>query len=130
MSMKKIFYTLLLLMAVAFTTSSASAQMRYPMDYDHGYHHHERMESFLYFPQSNVYLSLRTHQYIYPSNDGWQMAYRLPRYLRYGREDRVVVQHQGFDVWNDNATHQYTYGRRYNTPPAIVYGPDRRYNGY
>ena len=123
--MKRIFYTMLLLMAIAFAATSASAQMRYPPVYNP-----VRMESFFYYPQSNVYFSFRTHQYIYPSHGGWQIAYKLPRYIHIGREDRVTVEHRGFDVWNDNGMHQYTYNRRYQAPPAIVYTPDRRYNGY
>jgi len=126
--MKRIFYTVLLVMAVAFTATRAAAQPPYP-PYRGGYDH-MRLESFFFYPQSNVYYSFRTRQYIYPSHGGWQIAYRLPRYIRLGREDRVTVEHRGFDVWNDNGRHQYTYGRRYQTAPAIVYTPDNRYNGY
>lgn len=123
--MKRIFYTMLLLFAVAFTMSSASAQSRYRTGYNQ-----VRVESFFYYPQSNVYYSFRTHQYIYPSHGGWLIAYRLPRHIHIGREDRVTVEHRGFDIWRDNAMHLYTYGRRYQTSPAIVYTPDRKYNGY
>ncbi|TKK70813.1 hypothetical protein FC093_03715 [Ilyomonas limi] len=123
--MKRIFYTVLLLMSVAFTITNASAQPRFPRAYDH-----LRLESFFYYPQTNVYYSFRTHQYIYPSHGGWQIAYRLPHHVRIGKADRITIEHRGFDVWNDNAKHQYAYGRRYNTPPAIVYTPDRRYNGF
>lgn len=126
--MKRFFYTLFLLLTVAFITTHVSAQPRYPVPYKQ-----VRAESFFYYPQSNVYYSFRTHQYIYPMHGGWQIAYRLPHYIRIGREDRITIEHCGFDVWTDNAKHQYTYSRRYNVPPAIVYTPDRRsehYNGY
>ena len=123
--MKRVFYTILLLIVVAFTANSASAQPRYPVPYNQVH-----IESFLYYPHSNVYYSFRTRQYIYPSHGGWQIAYRLPRYIRVGKENRVTVEHRGFDVWNDNARHQYAYGKRYTAPPAIVYAPDRVYNGY
>jgi hypothetical protein len=123
--MKGIFYTLSLLLALAFINTGALAQPRYPAPYSRAH-----VESFFYYPQSNVYYSFRTRQYIYPAGGGWQIANRLPRHIRLGREDRISVDHRGFDVWNDNARHQYTYGRRYSTPPAIVYTPDRRYNGY
>jgi len=123
--MKRIFYTMLLLMAVGFTATRASAQPPCPAPYNQ-----VRFESFFYYPQSNVYYSFRTRQFIYPSHGAWQIAYRLPRYIRIGREDRVTLEHRGFDVWMDNARHQYTYGRRYTAPPAIVYTPDRVYNGY
>ena len=116
---------MILLLAVAFTTTQASAQPRYPVAY-----RQVRMESFFYYPQSNVYFSFRTHQYIYPSRGGWQIAYRLPQYIRVGREDRITVEHRGFEVWKDNARHQYAYGRRYNNAPAIVYTPDRNYGPY
>src|SRR6476660_5530536 len=123
--MKKNFYTVLLLMGVAFSATQASAQARCPVPYNQ-----VRVESFFYYPQSNVYYSFRTHQYIYPSHGGWQIAYRLPHHIRIGRENRVTVEYRGFDVWNYNARHQYAYGRRYTAPPAIVYAPDRVYNGY
>jgi len=123
--MKQIFYTMLLLMAIAFTTTRAAAQPPRPVPYKI-----VRVESFFYYPQSNVYFSFRTHQYIYPSRGGWQIAARLPHSIRIGREDRVTVEHRGFDVWTDNPVHQYTYARRYVAQPAIVYTPDRRYNGY
>jgi hypothetical protein len=125
--MKKYFYTLLIVMAAVFVTTGSFAQPRYPAPMANN---QVRFESFFYYPQSNVYYSFRTHQYIYPSHGGWQIANRLPHYIRIGREDRVTIEHRGFDVWNDNAQHQYTYCRRYNTSPAIVYTPDRRYNGY
>ena len=123
--MKKVFYTVLLAMAVVFSTNRASAQPCYPAPYNQ-----VRFESFFYYPQSNVYYSFRTHQYIYPTRSGWQIAYRLPHYMRIRREERVRVEHRGFDVWNDNARHQYTYSRRNAAPPAIVYSPDRGYDGY
>ena len=123
--MKRIFYALLLLMAAGFTATNASAQSPCPAP-----NNQVRFESFFYYPQSNVYYSFRTHQYIYPSHGGWQIANRLPRHIRIGREDRITVEHRGFDVWSDNARHQYTYGRRYQAPPAIVYTPDRVYNRY
>lgn len=123
--MKRIVYTVLLLMVVAFTTSRASAQPPCRAPYDQA-----RFESFFYYPQSNVYYSFRTRQYIYPSHEGWKIAYRLPHHMRIGRENRVRVEHRGFDVWNDNERHQYTYSRRYQAPPAIIYAPDRGYNGY
>lgn len=128
--MKRIFYTLVLIMAVAFTTKRVAAQSHYPV-YQRGYDN-AHFESFFFYPQSNVYYSFHTRQYIYPSHGGWQIANRLPHYLHIGKEDRVTIEHRGFDVWKDNPMHQYTYGRRYNTPPAIVYTPDRdrRYNGY
>jgi len=123
--MKRIFYTMFLLMAVALTTTSASAQSRYPAGYNQ-----VPFESFFFYPQSNVYYSFRTHQYIYPSHGGWLIAYRLPNHIHIGKADRITVEHRGFDVWSDNAMHQYTYGRRYQTSPAIVYTPDRKYKSY
>lgn len=119
--MKKKFYTFLLLMVVAFIATDAGAQPRYPVPNSNA-----RIESFFYYPQSNLYYSFRTRQYIYPWRGGWQIANRLPRHIRLGREDRITVEHRGFDVWNDNARHQYTYARRYQPAPAIVYTPDRR----
>lgn len=124
--MKKIIYTLLLLMGVGFSATQASAQPRYNAPVYRGVH----VESFFYYPKSNVYYSFRTHQYIYPSRGGWQITYRLPRNIRIGKEDRVKVEHRGFDVWTDNARHQYAYAKRYQPAPAIVYTPDHRYNGY
>lgn len=126
--MKRIFYAMALLLTAFFTSTNASAQPRYQVPYNQ-----VRVESFFFYPQSNVYYSFRTRQYIYPSHGRWQIANHLPNYIRVGREDRITVEHRGFDVWTDNARHQYTYSRRYQTPPAIVYNPDRRYdrhNGY
>src|SRR4051794_13609656 len=123
--MKRIFYALLLLMIVAFSTNRASAQPPCQAPYNQ-----VRFESFFYYPQSNVYYSFRTRQYIYPTHGGWQIAYHLPRHIRIGREDRVTVEHRGFDVWSDNARHHYTYSRYRQASPAIVYAPDRVYNRY
>jgi hypothetical protein len=123
--MKRIFYALFLLMAFAFTANSASAQPPCSTP-----NNQVRFESFFYYPQSNVYYSFRTRQYIFPSHGGWQIASRLPRHIHIGREDRITVEHRGFDVWSDNARHQYTYGRRYTASPAIVYAPDKVYNRY
>ncbi len=123
--MKRLFYAICFLLAVGFSTNRVSAQP--PCQ---GSYNQVRFESFSYYPQSNVYYSFRTHQYIYPGNGGWQVAYRLPHHMRIRRERCVTVEHRGFDVWNDNARHQYAYGRRYAAPPAIVYSPDRGYNGY
>ncbi len=124
--MKKIFYAVLLLMIAAFATTQASAQVRYQPE---GYRQ-VRCESFFYYPQSNVYYSFRTRQYIFPSRDGWEIAYRLPRYIHIGREARVRVEHNGFDVWNDNQRHQYAYGRHYRNEPLVSYMPERKDDGY
>ena len=125
--MKRVFYVMCLLLAVGFSTSRASAQ---PPCERQGPYNQVRYESFFYYPQSNVYYSFSTRQYIYPSHGSWLVAYRLPHHMRIGREYRVKVEHRGFDVWNDNGRHQYAYGRRYAAPPAIEYTPDRGYNGY
>src|SRR3954471_18355899 len=124
-SMKRVFYTVLLLIAVAFTANRASAQPPCPAPYNQ-----VRFESFYYYPQSNVYYSYRTRQYIYPERGGWQISYRLPHHMHIRRGECVTVEHRGFDVWNDNARHQYTYSRHRQAPPAIVYSPDRGYHGY
>jgi hypothetical protein len=123
--MKSVFYVMCLLLAIGFSTNPASAQPPCQRPYNQ-----VGFESFFYYPQSNVYFSVSTHQYIYPSPSGWHMAYKLPRHMRIRREHYVRVEHRGFDVWHENARHQYTYGRRYAAPPAIVYGPDRGYHGY
>ena len=122
--MKKIFYTVILLIGVAFTATKASAQPRYPVQYNG-----VRYESFFYYPQSNVYYSFRTRQYIYPAHGEWHITSRLPHNIRIGREDRITVEHRGFDVWTDNSKHRYMYARRYQPAPAIVYTPERRYGG-
>ena len=124
--MKKIFYTVFLLIAATIATIQASAQVRYqPVAY-----RQVRYESFFYYPQSNVYYSFRTHQYIYPSRGGWLIAGRLPYYIHIGKEARVKIEHNGFDVWNDNQRHQYTFGRRYHNEPLVVYTPERRNDDY
>src|SRR3954454_9256005 len=94
-SMKRVIYTMLLLIAITFTATRVSAQPPCPAPYNQA-----RFESFFYYPRSNVYFSFRTHQYIFPFRGGWQIAYRLPRYIHIGREDRITVEHRGFDVWN------------------------------
>lgn len=102
--MKKIFYAFIAVLVFSFTTREASAQPMYKGAYNNRY-----KESFFYYPQSNVYYSFKTHDFIYQRHNRWVSGNRLPRHIRIDREPRLVVEHRGYDVWNDNRMHTDMY---------------------
>ncbi len=130
--MKTIFYTIVIVAAFVFTSNNASAQ------YDGGYNapyqqqgndcRDNRQQSFYYYPQSNVYYSFETRQYIYPFQGAWTTSYRLPRYIWLDNQPRFVVNHYGFDVWNENRFHVERF-RNYGGPrPDMAYDHDHRFD--
>ncbi len=130
--MKTIFYFIVVVAAFVFISNNASAQ--YDQDGNAPYTqqgndcHDNRQQSFYYYPQSNVYYSFGTQQYIYPFRGTWTVSYHLPRYIWLDNQPRFVVNHHGFDVWNENRFHaerfrNYDYSNR-----AMAYQNDRRFN--
>ena len=130
--MKTNFYFLAVVAAFVFMGNKASAQ--YGREWNAPYPQQEnnyrdnRQQSFYYYPQSNVYFSFGTQQYIYPVDGNWITSYRLPRYIFLDNQPRFVVNHFGFDVWNENRFHverfrNYGYDRR----PDFGYDHDRRF---
>ena len=127
--MKTIFYSLAVVMGSFFIMANASAQYHpYP---DDGYHRRYndrcrdgREQSFYYFPQSNVYYSFSTGNYIFFDHNAWVVTQRLPHYYRLRSESRFVVYHNGFDVWNDNRFHCMKYHDYRRFSPDVAY--DRR----
>ena len=122
--MKKLFYLLLVCITVVVISTKVSAQRRHSGDY------RMRQQSFYYYPQSNVYYSFTSRQYIYPFKNSWVVSERLPRYICIDREPRAIVTHSGFDVWNDNRYHVYQFRGMHHEQPVIVYAPDSRYNDH
>lgn len=131
--MKTIFYTIVIVAAFVFTSDNASAQ--YDGNYDAPYAANGNdcrdmsQQSFYYYPQSNVYYSFNTRQYIYPVNGTWMVAYRLPRFIWLGNQPRFVVNHNGFNVWNENRFHAERF-RNYGYAPRrdMAYDHDRRFD--
>ncbi len=128
--MRTIFYTMVIVAAFVFTGNRASAQ--YNGGYNSPYpqpgndYRNNSQQSFYYYPQSNVYYSFGTRQYIYPMNGTWTVSYHLPRYIWLDNQPRFVVNHYGFDVWNENCFHVERF-RNYGGPrPDMAYDNHRR----
>lgn len=131
--MKTIFYTIVVVAAFILSSNKASAQ--YDRNWDAPYSQagndfrDMRQQSFYYYPQSNVYYSFETRQYIYPFRGAWKISHRLPRHIWLDNQPRFVVNHYGFDVWNENRFHVEkfrNYG--YNARPDLAYDHDRRFD--
>ncbi len=126
--MKQIFY-FLAFAAIGFCISqSASAQ--YDKHYDsyprhNNEYHNDRQQSFYFYPQSNVYYSFATGQYIYPYRGSWVVSDRVPRHWHLRNKPRFVVMHYGFDVWNENRFHLARFRTQQYGEPEIVYAPPR-----
>lgn len=124
--MKTIFYFLAVVAASVFVSVNASAQYHH-RDYDDRYHYNAQ-QSFYYYPQSNVYYSTNTGQYIYFYRNSWVVANRLPHRIRIKREPRFAVTHDGFDVWNDNRYHVMKFRNNRYGAPDMVYDRQGRYD--
>ncbi len=130
--MKTIFYTIVVVAAFVFTSNNASAQ--YDGAYNAPYNGNgndcrdNHQQAFYYYPQSNVYFSFETRQYIFPFHGGWTTSYRLPRYIWLDNQPRFVVNHYGYDVWNENRFHVERF-RNFGGPrPDMAYDHDRRFD--
>ena len=131
--MKQIFYFAAFMAVSFFVSNYASAQ------YDHRWNdagqrgnqncNDNRQQSFYYYPQSNVYYSINTQQYIYSYQGSWVVSNRLPHQWRLRDEPRFVVNHYGFDVWNENRFHAARFGtHRYGQPDVAYAQPQGRYD--
>ncbi len=126
--MKTIFYLFAVAAASIFMHTNAFAQHHQPYK---NRQHYAKQQSFYYYPQSNVYYSCNQNKYIYSGRNGWIVSQRLPRYIRLKNEPRVIVNHYGFDVWNDNHFHVAQYRRYANRRPELVYAPHEKFdNGW
>lgn len=121
-NMKKIYYTLLFSLAFLLAGNQVQAQSR---GYRDIHSKQNWRESFIYYPQSNVYYSVRTRQYIYPMRGSWMIANRLPNFIRIGRQPGVVIERNSFDVWRDNRLHVMNYRQQQRVPGPVVYVPSR-----
>lgn len=122
--MKTIIYFLTVAAATCFIGVHASAQYHH-RDYDNRCDNNAQ-QTFYYYPQSNVYYSTNSGQYIYFDRNSWVVADRLPRHIRIRREPRFAVTHSGFDVWNDNRYHAMKYRNyRYGAPDVVYDRPGR-----
>lgn len=135
--MKTILYSLAVVVSCFFMAVNASAQYGlpphcpppYPPSYNDDYRD-GRMQSFYYYPQSNVYYNPAAGRYIFYSRNAWVVSDRLPYYYRVRREPRFVVYHNGFDVWNDNRMHCMKYRDYRRNAPDIAYDRNNQSNGY
>ena len=131
--MKQIFY-FLAFTAIAFVVShQASAQNNQRWNYTYsrgnGDYRDACMQSFYYYPQSNVYFNVTTHQYVYPYRGSWVVSDRLPHQWRLRNEPRFVVNHYGSDVWNENRFHMARFRNyRYNQPDVAYAPPGDRHD--
>lgn len=131
--MKQIFYSAAFFAAIFLAGNSASAQYdhRWNDSYNNGNAscNDNRQQSFYYYPQSNVYYSNNTQQYIFSYHGSWVVLNRLPRERRLRDEPRFVVNHDGFDVWNDNRFHVARFGdRRFGQPDFAYASPQGRFD--
>ena len=117
--MKTIYYIIAVCAASFFMSTNVSAQ--YSRPYPDNRYQNNQQQSFYYYPQSNVYCSMATGQYIFYDRNGWLVSNRLPHRIRLRREPRFVVNHYGFDVWNDNRYHVMKFRDNGNRQPDMVY---------
>lgn len=124
--MKTIIYSFAFAAVTVFISVDASAQYQH-RGYDDRCNNNDQ-QTFYYYPQSNVYYSTNSGQYIYFYRNSWVIADCLPHHIRIKKEPRFAIAHNGFDVWTDNRYHVMKYRNyRYDTPD-IVYEHRDRYN--
>ncbi len=125
--MKLVFYFIAVITATVFISANASAQYGRYGSNDH--YRSNVPQAFYYYPQSNVYFSCATNQYIYNYRNAWLVSDHLPRRMRLDRrEPRFVVNHYGFDVWNDNYRHVMQFRNYRHMQPDVAYNDRRNYN--
>ena len=70
--------------------------------------------TFYYYPSSNVYYNVTTHDYVYydPGTTTWVAVQTLPATITFTKTPRYTVYYKGNDVWKDNAMHKNKYKAR------------------
>jgi hypothetical protein len=73
--------------------------------------HAAKQMQFYYYPSSNVYYDPTSKNYWYWDNTGsqWTSVTELPSTIQLEKTNRVIVYHNGTDVWKDNTTHLKKY---------------------
>jgi hypothetical protein len=91
--MKKIIVMLAVLFAVGFKQAAA------------------QKVTFYYYPSSNVYYNVSTHDYEYydPGTTTWVTVKKLPATITLTKSPRHTVYYNGTDVWKDNDMHKKKY---------------------
>jgi hypothetical protein len=67
--------------------------------------------TFYYYPSSNVYYNVTTHDYEYydPGTTTWVTVQKLPTTVTLTKSPRYTVYYNGKDVWKDNDMHKKKY---------------------
>ena len=101
--MKKILMTLsCTILAIVFASNTASAQPPHAKAYGH--------HKFYYYPERNVYFDPYVRRYHYNEGTTWSASATLPGGLLLSAgSPRVIVYHDGPEVWYDNPVHVVKY---------------------
>ena len=90
------------LFATVFAINTASAQPPWAKAYGH--------HKFYYYPERNVYYDPYVSRYYYNTGTSWSASATFPGGLSLSiGSPRVVVYHDGPEVWYDNAVHVERY---------------------
>ncbi len=79
------------------------------------------LQSFYFYPQTNVYYSFEKGQYIFPRSDKWMTATRLPEKMKLNRKQRLLIEHAGGEVWKENYDHLRQYWKTTHDKPVIAF---------
>jgi hypothetical protein len=73
--------------------------------------------TFYYYPSSNVYYNVSTHDYVYydPGTTTWVTVQSLPATITFTKTPKYTVYYNGPDVWKDNAMHKKKYKSKKTT---------------
>ena len=102
--MKKILFLFLLAVAIS-SAKQAGAQQK----------------KFYYYPNSNMYYDVGSHQYIYLNNSGWVNVNTLPPGIIVNKTRRVVIYNPTPDIWVHNNKHKLKYKNTYPKGKAVGY---------
>jgi len=78
--------------------------------------------TFYYYPSSNVYYNVSTHDYLYydPGTTTWVTVQTLPATITLTKTPKYTVYYNGNDVWKDNAMHKNKYKAKKPVAKKIV----------